>query len=78
LYASLFASQVLYHLSHASSPFCSGYFGDRVLLSVQIGLDRDPQILHFLATTGLIGAGHQLFLIEIGLTNSFAQAGLEP
>jgi hypothetical protein len=25
------ARQVLYHLSHASSPFCSGYFGDRAL-----------------------------------------------
>jgi hypothetical protein len=25
-----FAKQVLYHLSHTSSPFCSGYFGDRV------------------------------------------------
>jgi hypothetical protein len=24
--------QVLYHLSHASSPFCCGYFGDRVSL----------------------------------------------
>jgi hypothetical protein len=22
--------QALYHLSHTSSPFCSGYFGDRV------------------------------------------------
>jgi hypothetical protein len=26
------ARQVFYHLSHASSPFCSVYFGDRVLL----------------------------------------------
>jgi hypothetical protein len=26
-----FAKQVLYHLSYASSTFCSGYFGDRVL-----------------------------------------------
>jgi hypothetical protein len=25
------AKQVLYHLSHTSSPFCSGYFGDKVL-----------------------------------------------
>jgi hypothetical protein len=23
----VFAKQVLYHLSHTSSPFCSGYFG---------------------------------------------------
>jgi hypothetical protein len=27
---STLAGQVLYHLSHASSPFCSGYFGDGV------------------------------------------------
>jgi hypothetical protein len=25
------AKQVLYHLSHTSSPFCSGYFGYEVL-----------------------------------------------
>jgi hypothetical protein len=25
------AKQVLYHLSHTSSPFCSSYFGDGVL-----------------------------------------------
>jgi hypothetical protein len=24
------AKQVLYHLSHTSSPFCSGYFGDGI------------------------------------------------
>jgi hypothetical protein len=24
------AQQALYHLSYASSPFCSGYFGDKV------------------------------------------------
>jgi hypothetical protein len=24
----MLAKQVLYHLSHTSSPFCSGYFGD--------------------------------------------------
>jgi hypothetical protein len=27
----LIADQVLYHLSHTSSPFCSGYFGGRGL-----------------------------------------------
>jgi hypothetical protein len=31
---------VLYHLSHISSPFCSGYFGDRSLFP-QVGLVRD-------------------------------------
>jgi hypothetical protein len=27
----MLARQALYHLSHTSSPSCSGYFGDRVL-----------------------------------------------
>jgi hypothetical protein len=30
---------LLYHLSHTSSPFCSGYFGDRVLCSAQAFLE---------------------------------------
>jgi hypothetical protein len=28
----LLGRQVLCHLNHTFSPFCSGYFGDRVLL----------------------------------------------
>jgi hypothetical protein len=31
LRASCLLKQLLYHLSHASSPFCSGSFGDRGL-----------------------------------------------
>jgi hypothetical protein len=44
----MLARQELNCLSHASSPFCSGYFGDRVLLFVQVSLDCDPPILCFL------------------------------
>jgi hypothetical protein len=40
-----FAKQALYHLSHTSSLFCSGYFGDRVLLFAQAVLS--PSILYF-------------------------------
>jgi hypothetical protein len=36
------ATQVLYHLKHISIPFGSGYFGDRVLIFVQDGLNCDP------------------------------------
>jgi hypothetical protein len=32
------AKQVLYHLSHTSSPFCSDYFGDGVLQTYLPGL----------------------------------------
>jgi hypothetical protein len=47
----MFDRQVLYHLSHAFSPFCSGYFGDRVLLFAWTCVDQDP-ILHFLLSLG--------------------------
>jgi hypothetical protein len=42
------ARQGLYCLSHTSSPFYSGYFGDKVLLFVLPGMDHDHTILHFL------------------------------
>jgi hypothetical protein len=38
LWFELLALQVLYRLSHASSSFCSGYFGDGVLLLALAGL----------------------------------------
>jgi hypothetical protein len=41
----MLARKVLYHLSRASNHFCSGYFGDRVLLFAQSDQDHDPCIL---------------------------------
>jgi hypothetical protein len=35
--AKCLAKQVLYHLSHTSSPFCSGYFGDGVSPTICLG-----------------------------------------
>jgi hypothetical protein len=35
------ASHLLYHLKQASSTFCPGYFGDRVLLFAKVGLHHD-------------------------------------
>jgi hypothetical protein len=32
------ANKVVYHLSHISNPFCSGYFADGVSLSVLLWL----------------------------------------
>jgi hypothetical protein len=40
----MLAKQELYSLSQASSPFCSGYFGDRVSLIAQSGLDHSLPI----------------------------------
>jgi hypothetical protein len=34
-------------LSHASSPFCSGYFGDRISHFTQAKLEGKPPILGF-------------------------------
>jgi hypothetical protein len=38
------AKQAFFYLSHTSSPFCSGYFRDRVLLFAQADLDHDLPI----------------------------------
>jgi hypothetical protein len=42
--AFMLARQVLYGLSNASNPFCSGYFWDRVLLFAWASLDYVPPI----------------------------------
>jgi hypothetical protein len=39
--------EALYCLSHTSRPFCSGYFGYRVSLFAQAGLDSNTPILSF-------------------------------
>jgi hypothetical protein len=40
--------RVVYHLSYTSSPFCSGYFGDRVSFFAQTCLGCHLPILGFL------------------------------
>jgi hypothetical protein len=39
--------QMLYHLSHDVSPYCSGYFGDVILLFAKLSLDSAPPVLGF-------------------------------
>jgi hypothetical protein len=46
---------VLYHLNHTSSPFFSGYFGDRVSLFAHMGLDGNLPILILPAIIGMTG-----------------------
>jgi hypothetical protein len=43
-----FVRQVFYCLSHISSSFYSGYFGDGVVLCAHAVLDLDPPVLCFL------------------------------
>jgi hypothetical protein len=38
----------LYGLSHASSPFFSGYFGDKFSLFAQVSLDCNPFLFLFI------------------------------
>jgi hypothetical protein len=39
-------------LSYVSIPLCSGYFGERISLFAQAGLNHDPPILSFLLLLG--------------------------
>jgi hypothetical protein len=56
----MLAKQVLYSLGHTSSPFCSGYFGDRVSQTVCLGW---PQTMILLISASQIvkitGVNHQ-------------------
>jgi hypothetical protein len=49
--------QALYHLSHTSSPFCSGYFGDGGLANYLLGLALNLDLLQISASqvAGIIG-----------------------
>jgi hypothetical protein len=72
------AGQVLYHLSHASSPFCSGYFGDRI--SLFYPGQPGPQSSYFIvpAIAGMTGASHHShLLVETGSRELFPQSGLD-
>jgi hypothetical protein len=40
----LLARWELFHLSHTSSPLCSGYLGDRVLFFAQASLECHPPV----------------------------------
>jgi hypothetical protein len=56
------AKQVLHHLSHALSPFCSGYFGDGGLTNYLTGLvlNHDPPDLRSL----LLVSGWHVFSLR--------------
>jgi hypothetical protein len=60
--------QVLYCLSHASNPFCSGYFGNSVLLFAQASLDHDPI---FPGMTG-VHTMPSYFLLRWGVLQAFS------
>jgi hypothetical protein len=61
--------QALYHLNHDSSPFCSGYFGNRVSLFTQA---IRTTVLQFIPSglSVMTGTYHctQLFLLEMGVS----------
>jgi hypothetical protein len=68
----MLARQALYCLSHASSSFCSGYFGDRFSLFVLTSLDHNS-ILSFLLSLGwqLCTTTPSFFLLRWGSHKTF-------
>jgi hypothetical protein len=65
-----------YSTAWAMPPISSGYFGDRVLVFAQAGLDCSPPALHFLPSPGwqAHATTPSFFLLRWGLENFFAQA----
>jgi hypothetical protein len=59
----LLARQALYHLSQASIPFCSAYFGDMFLCFAQAGLHCGPPILCIGSVARMIGVHQKAFLV---------------
>jgi hypothetical protein len=59
--------QALYCLSNTTGPFCSGYFGNMVLIFAQAGLGYDSSILNFpLLLECRHITPHPAFSIEMG------------
>jgi hypothetical protein len=56
----MLTKQALYHLSHTSRPFCSGYFGDEGPANYLPGLasNRNPPNLSF-QVARITGVSHQ-------------------
>jgi hypothetical protein len=80
LRAFVLARQTLYHLTHISNPFCSGYFRDKILLFAQARLDFD-NIFTFPTVSEMTGVPHRtyLFASEIGSQRKTCACGsLEP
>jgi hypothetical protein len=72
--------QSLYCLSYASSPFCSGYFGDRLLLFYP-GQPGQQSYFKLPIVTGITGVHHHTqFFSPSGWESGklFAKADLEP
>jgi hypothetical protein len=66
------------YLNHASSPFFCSYFGKRVFLFVQTGLDHGPPIFILPAIARMTGVHHSnQLLVEMGSHKLFVQAGFK-
>jgi hypothetical protein len=61
----MLTKHVLYHLNNFASPFCTGYFGDWVLLYVLDSMDHNPTCISW--TTGDDRHKSPCPLVEMGL-----------
>jgi hypothetical protein len=70
----MLAKQVLYSLGHTSSPFCSGYFGDRVSQTVCLGWPQTMILLISASQVAKITGVSHWHLAELILWSLFSFA----
>jgi hypothetical protein len=63
----MLAVQELYHFRHTTSPFCSGYFGNRISLFAWDGQDHNLNIFKLPTISGMMGMHHyDQFVFPLG------------
>jgi hypothetical protein len=66
----MLAKQVLHYLSHASSPFCSGYFGDGFLRTICLDWPRTTMLPYSASqVAGITGVSYCIQMLHITLND---------
>jgi hypothetical protein len=74
----MLARQVLYHLSHTSCPFCSDYFGNRILIYSHASLDHNhPIYASHSSLDDRYTPLHLALAVEMGYLECFCEVSLE-
>jgi hypothetical protein len=61
----MFAKQVLYRLSHTSSPFCSGYFEDGISRTIWQGWFQTTILSSAFQVARITGMSHQHLTVHL-------------